>query len=153
MLLTFGDISHHGPVLLAWVLLRHTLRPEEVSSVIRRLGHTTLQLGVFQYLTNMLQAFGSTGNNVNCLDLKKKPFSNGDVDLYAYCHMSLSHFSVQQALRGCVYMVSCLLSSPLLKKTHSAANRYKNTQTNRQRSKLHIVLLVFINNKLRIHLG
>lgn len=64
MLLTFGDISHHGPVLLAWVLLRHTLRPEEVSSVIRRLGHTTLQLGVFQYLTNMLQALGSTGNNV-----------------------------------------------------------------------------------------
>uniref|UniRef100_A0A8C1H8N0 Nucleoporin NUP188 n=1 Tax=Cyprinus carpio carpio TaxID=630221 RepID=A0A8C1H8N0_CYPCA len=63
MLLTFGDISHHGPVLLAWVLLRHTLRPEEVSSVIRRLGHTTLQLGVFQYLTNMLQALGSTGNN------------------------------------------------------------------------------------------
>uniref|UniRef100_A0A673LB80 Nucleoporin NUP188 n=1 Tax=Sinocyclocheilus rhinocerous TaxID=307959 RepID=A0A673LB80_9TELE len=63
MLLTFSDISHHGPVLLAWVLLRHTLRPEEVSSVIRRLGHTTLQLGVFQYLTNMLQALGSTGNN------------------------------------------------------------------------------------------
>uniref|UniRef100_A0A673MJP4 Nucleoporin NUP188 n=1 Tax=Sinocyclocheilus rhinocerous TaxID=307959 RepID=A0A673MJP4_9TELE len=63
MLLTFGDISHHGPVLLAWILLRHTLRPEEVSSVIRRLGNTTLQLGVFQYLTNMLQALGSTGNN------------------------------------------------------------------------------------------
>uniref|UniRef100_A0A8C1BGM7 Nucleoporin NUP188 n=1 Tax=Cyprinus carpio carpio TaxID=630221 RepID=A0A8C1BGM7_CYPCA len=63
MLLTFGDISHHGPVILAWVLLRHTLRPEEVSSLIRRLGHTTLQLGVFQYLTNMLQALGSTGNN------------------------------------------------------------------------------------------
>ncbi|KAA0719723.1 Nucleoporin NUP188 -like protein [Triplophysa tibetana] len=63
MLLTFGDISHHGPVMLAWVLLRHTLRPEEVGSVIRRLGHTTLQLEVFQYLTNMLQEFGSTGNN------------------------------------------------------------------------------------------
>lgn len=133
-------------------MLRHTLRPEEVSSVIRRLGHTTLQLGVFQYLTNMLQALGSTGNNVNYLDLKNT-FSNGDVDLYAHGHMSLSHFSVQQALRGCVYMVSCLLSSPLLKKRHSAANRYKNTQTSRQRSKLHIVLLLFINNKLRIHLG
>ncbi|XP_056301937.1 nucleoporin NUP188 isoform X2 [Danio aesculapii] len=63
MLLTFGDIPHHGPVLLAWVLLRHTLRPEEVSSVIRRLGNTTLQLGVFQYLTNMLQGLGSAGNN------------------------------------------------------------------------------------------
>ncbi|KAG1932236.1 nucleoporin NUP188 [Pimephales promelas] len=63
MLLTFGDISHHGPVLLAWVLLQHTLHPEEVSSVIRRLGHTTLQLGVFQYLTNTLQALGNAGNN------------------------------------------------------------------------------------------
>lgn len=64
MLLTFGDISHHGPVLLAWVLLRHTLQPVEAGPTIKRLGHTTLQLGVFQYLTDMLQALGSTGNNV-----------------------------------------------------------------------------------------
>ncbi|XP_066502146.1 nucleoporin NUP188 isoform X2 [Hoplias malabaricus] len=63
MLLTFGDIPHHGPVLLAWVLLRHTLQHVEAGPVIRRLGHTTLQLGVFQYLTHMLQALGSTGNN------------------------------------------------------------------------------------------
>ncbi|TRY95067.1 hypothetical protein DNTS_004696 [Danionella cerebrum] len=62
-LLTFGDIPHQGPVLLAWVLLRHTLHPEEVSSVVRRLGNTTLQLTVFQYLTDMLQALSSTGNN------------------------------------------------------------------------------------------
>lgn len=64
MLLTFGDISHHGPVLLAWVLLRHTLQPVEAGPIIKRLGHTTLQLAVFQYLTDMLQALGSMGNNV-----------------------------------------------------------------------------------------
>lgn len=64
MLLTLGDIPHHGPVLLAWVLLRHTLQPVEAAAIIKRLGHTTLQLGVFQYLTDMLQALGSTGNNV-----------------------------------------------------------------------------------------
>ncbi|XP_036444229.1 nucleoporin NUP188 homolog isoform X2 [Colossoma macropomum] len=63
MLLTFGDISHHGPVLLAWVLLRHTLQPVEAGPVVRRLGQTTLQLGVFQYLTDMLQALGNTDNN------------------------------------------------------------------------------------------
>uniref|UniRef100_A0AAY5E889 Nucleoporin NUP188 n=1 Tax=Electrophorus electricus TaxID=8005 RepID=A0AAY5E889_ELEEL len=60
MLLAFGDICHHGPVLLAWVLLRHTLQPVEAAAVVRRLGHTTLQLGVFQYLTDMLQALGNT---------------------------------------------------------------------------------------------
>lgn len=64
MLLTFGDIPHHGPVLLAWVLLRHTLSPDESSPVIRRIGNTSLQLGVFQYLTTMLQGLGGTGNNV-----------------------------------------------------------------------------------------
>lgn len=64
MLLTLGDIPHHGPILLAWVLLRHTLQPVEAAVIIKRLGHTTLQLGVFQYLTDMLQALGSTGNNV-----------------------------------------------------------------------------------------
>nr|XP_006640720.1 PREDICTED: nucleoporin NUP188 homolog isoform X1 [Lepisosteus oculatus] len=61
--LTFGDISHHAPVLLAWVLLRHTLSPEDSSPVIRRIGNTSLQLGVFQYLTHMLRALGSSGNN------------------------------------------------------------------------------------------
>uniref|UniRef100_A0A8C9WLB6 Nucleoporin NUP188 n=1 Tax=Scleropages formosus TaxID=113540 RepID=A0A8C9WLB6_SCLFO len=63
ILLTFGDLPHHAPVLLAWVLLRHTLNPDEASLVIRRIGNTSLQLGVFQYLTNMLQAMGSSGNN------------------------------------------------------------------------------------------
>ncbi|XP_041706361.1 nucleoporin NUP188-like [Coregonus clupeaformis] len=63
MLLTFGDIPHHGLVLLAWVLLRHTLSPDESSPVIRRIGNTSLQLGVFQYLTTMLQGLGGTGNN------------------------------------------------------------------------------------------
>ncbi|GAA6091744.1 nucleoporin NUP188 isoform X1 [Tachysurus ichikawai] len=62
-LLTCGDIPHHGPVLLAWVLLRHTLQPVEAGPIIKRLSHTTLQLGVFQYLTDMLKALGSMGNN------------------------------------------------------------------------------------------
>ncbi|XP_062868175.1 nucleoporin NUP188 [Trichomycterus rosablanca] len=63
ILLGLGEISHHGPVLLAWVLLRHTLQPVEAGSIIKRLGHATLQLGVFQYLTDMLRSLGSTGNN------------------------------------------------------------------------------------------
>ncbi|XP_076014771.1 nucleoporin NUP188 [Genypterus blacodes] len=63
LLLTFGDIPHHGPVLLAWVLLRHTLRPEESSPVVRRIGNTALQLGVFKYLSAMLKGLGLSGNN------------------------------------------------------------------------------------------
>ncbi|KAJ8339141.1 hypothetical protein SKAU_G00359270 [Synaphobranchus kaupii] len=63
ILLTFGDIPHHAPVLLAWVLLRHTLNPDESSPVVRRIGNTSLQLAVFQYLTNMLQALGGSANN------------------------------------------------------------------------------------------
>lgn len=38
LMLTFGDIPHHAPVLLAWALLRHTLNPEETSSVVRKIG-------------------------------------------------------------------------------------------------------------------
>ncbi|KAM4532789.1 nucleoporin NUP188 [Fundulus diaphanus] len=63
LLLTFGDIPHHGPVLLAWVLLRHTLRPDESSPVIRRIGNTALQLDVFKYLSTMLKGLGVSGNN------------------------------------------------------------------------------------------
>ncbi|XP_029300553.1 LOW QUALITY PROTEIN: nucleoporin NUP188 homolog [Cottoperca gobio] len=63
LLLTFGDIPHHGPVLLAWVLLRHTLRPEESSPVVRRIGNTALQLGVFKYISTMLKGLGVSGNN------------------------------------------------------------------------------------------
>lgn len=64
LLLTFGDIPHHGAVLLAWVLLRHTLRPDESSPVIRRIGNTALQLGVFKYLSTMLKGLGVSVNNV-----------------------------------------------------------------------------------------
>lgn len=64
LLLTFGDIPHHAPVLLAWVLLRHTLRPDDTSPVIRRIGNTALQLGVFKYLSTMLKGLGVSGNNV-----------------------------------------------------------------------------------------
>uniref|UniRef100_A0A3P8U0F7 Nucleoporin NUP188 n=1 Tax=Amphiprion percula TaxID=161767 RepID=A0A3P8U0F7_AMPPE len=63
LLMTFGDIPHHSPVLLAWVLLRHTLRPDESSPVIRRIGNTALQLGVFKYLSTMLKGLGASGNN------------------------------------------------------------------------------------------
>ncbi|XP_077441677.1 nucleoporin NUP188 isoform X2 [Vanacampus margaritifer] len=63
LLLTFGDIPHHGPVLLAWVLLRHTLRPDESSPVVRRIGSTALQLEVFKYLAAMLKGLGISGNN------------------------------------------------------------------------------------------
>ncbi|CAK6976075.1 nucleoporin NUP188 [Scomber scombrus] len=63
LLVTFGDIPHHGPVLLSWVLLRHTLRPDESSPVVRRIGNTALQLGVFKYLSTMLKGLGVSGNN------------------------------------------------------------------------------------------
>ena len=64
LLLTLGDIPHHGPALLAWVLLRHTLKPNESSPVVRKIGNTALQLGVFKYLSTMLQGLGVSGNNV-----------------------------------------------------------------------------------------
>ncbi|XP_075041132.1 nucleoporin NUP188 isoform X1 [Mixophyes fleayi] len=63
ILLTFGDIPHHAPVLLAWALLRHTLNPDEAATTIRKMGSAAIQLHVFQYLTRMLQALGSGENN------------------------------------------------------------------------------------------
>lgn len=63
-MLTFGDIPHHAPVLLAWALLRHTLNPEETSSVVRKIGGMAIQLNVFQYLTRLLRSLASGGNDV-----------------------------------------------------------------------------------------
>ena len=63
-MLTFGDIPHHAPVLLAWALLRHTLSPEETSSVVRKIGGTAIQLNVFQYLTRLLRSLVVGGNDV-----------------------------------------------------------------------------------------
>ncbi|GAB1286186.1 Nucleoporin NUP188 [Apodemus speciosus] len=63
VMLTLGDIPHHAPVLLAWALLRHTLNPEEPSSVVRKIGGTAIQLNVFQYLTRLLRALASGGND------------------------------------------------------------------------------------------
>lgn len=65
LMLTFGDIPHHAPVLLAWALLRHTLKPEECSAVVRKLGGTAIQQNVFQYLTRLLRSLASGGNNVS----------------------------------------------------------------------------------------
>lgn len=64
-MLTFGDISHHAPVLLAWALLRHTLNPEETSSVVRKIGGMAIQLNVFQYLTRLLRSLASGGDDVS----------------------------------------------------------------------------------------
>ncbi|XP_075180884.1 nucleoporin NUP188 [Anomaloglossus baeobatrachus] len=63
ILLTFGDIPHHAPVLLAWALLRHTLSPDEAATTIRKMGSIAVQLHVFKYLTSMLRALGSGENN------------------------------------------------------------------------------------------
>ncbi|XP_051893198.1 nucleoporin NUP188 isoform X2 [Pristis pectinata] len=63
LLLTLGDIPHHAPVLLSWALLRHTLCLDESSHVIRRLGSIAIQQNAFQYMTQMLKALGSGGNN------------------------------------------------------------------------------------------
>ncbi|OBS81045.1 hypothetical protein A6R68_20773 [Neotoma lepida] len=63
VMLTLGDIPHHAPVLLAWALLRHTLNPEEISSVVRKIGGTAIQQNVFQYLTRLLRSLASGGND------------------------------------------------------------------------------------------
>ncbi|KAK2120418.1 hypothetical protein P7K49_001804 [Saguinus oedipus] len=63
LMLTFGDIPHHAPVLLAWALLRHTLNPEKTSSVVRKIGGIAIQLNVFQYLTRLLKSLASGGND------------------------------------------------------------------------------------------
>nr|KAF6486301.1 nucleoporin 188 [Rousettus aegyptiacus] len=63
LMMTFGDIPHHAPVLLAWALLRHTLNPEETSSIVRKIGGMAIQLNVFQYLTRLLRSLASGGND------------------------------------------------------------------------------------------
>uniref|UniRef100_A0A8C5R3P6 Nucleoporin NUP188 n=1 Tax=Leptobrachium leishanense TaxID=445787 RepID=A0A8C5R3P6_9ANUR len=65
ILLTLGDNPHHAPVLLAWALLRHMLSPDEAIPAIRKMGNSSIQLHVFQYLTNMIKSLVSKENNVS----------------------------------------------------------------------------------------
>uniref|UniRef100_A0A8C4NXP8 Nucleoporin NUP188 n=1 Tax=Dicentrarchus labrax TaxID=13489 RepID=A0A8C4NXP8_DICLA len=48
---------------MCYSCLKHTLRPDESSPVIRRIGNTALQLGVFKYISTMLKGLGVSGNN------------------------------------------------------------------------------------------
>lgn len=108
LLLTFGDIPHHAPVLLAWVLLRHTLQPEESSPVVRRIGNTALQLGVFKHISTMLKSLGVSGNIVR---------EHGEGLYFEWLLFSLSFFiecrrflfSVQQSQQRCVSTGFCHL--------------------------------------------
>lgn len=107
LLLTLGDIPHHGPVLLAWVLLRHTLQLEESSPVVRRIGNTALQLGVFKYISTMLKSLRVSGNNVRRCLHRKDHFQLHCLSHFLcfyihYCHFL---FSVQQAQQRCVSTV------------------------------------------------
>ncbi|XP_023586561.1 uncharacterized protein LOC111820450 isoform X1 [Trichechus manatus latirostris] len=65
LMLTFGDIPLHAPVLLAWTVLRHTLNPEETSNIVRKIGGKAIQLSVFQYLTRLLRSLASGGNDLS----------------------------------------------------------------------------------------
>ncbi|KAE8583088.1 hypothetical protein XENTR_v10020421 [Xenopus tropicalis] len=63
VLVTLGDAPHHGPVLLAWALLRFALNADKVTPTVRKMGSTAIQLHIFQYLTRMLQSLRSGENN------------------------------------------------------------------------------------------
>uniref|UniRef100_A0A3Q1IBP7 Nucleoporin NUP188 n=1 Tax=Anabas testudineus TaxID=64144 RepID=A0A3Q1IBP7_ANATE len=107
LLLTFGDIPHHGPVLLAWVLLRHTLRPDESSPVIRRIGNTALQLGVFKYLSTMLKGLGVSVNNCTASTAK----------MCVYGLLSFVITSFEEETTQCSYLIDAaceVLSAPNL---------------------------------------
>uniref|UniRef100_A0A3Q3MVJ3 Nucleoporin NUP188 n=1 Tax=Mastacembelus armatus TaxID=205130 RepID=A0A3Q3MVJ3_9TELE len=107
LLLTFGDIPHHGPVLLAWVLLRHTLRPDESSPVIRRIGNTALQLEVFKYLSTMLKGLGVSGNNCTA--------STAKMCIYGLLSFVIASFEEETAQCSHLIDAACeVLSAPNL---------------------------------------
>uniref|UniRef100_H3DN37 Nucleoporin NUP188 n=2 Tax=Tetraodon nigroviridis TaxID=99883 RepID=H3DN37_TETNG len=101
LLLTFGDIPHHAPVLLAWVLLRHTLQPEESSPVVRRIGNTALQLGVFKHISTMLKSLGVSGNICTAITAK--------MCIYGLLSFVISSFEEESLQAGGAAAQSCYL--------------------------------------------
>ena len=63
VLSTLGDLEPHGPVLLAWTLLRQLNDPDD-AALTSRLGNTALQLNVFRYLTTLLETEPFNGQTV-----------------------------------------------------------------------------------------
>ncbi|KAM9306180.1 nucleoporin NUP188 isoform 2-T2 [Pholidichthys leucotaenia] len=89
LLVTFGDIPHQGPVLMAWVLLRHTLKPGATSSlVINKISAASLQLDVFKYLSTMLKALELSGNNCTA--------STAKMCIYGLLAFTVTSFQVER---------------------------------------------------------
>uniref|UniRef100_A0A3Q3WAU3 Nucleoporin NUP188 n=1 Tax=Mola mola TaxID=94237 RepID=A0A3Q3WAU3_MOLML len=100
-------LKQHFPLLLAWVLLRHTLRPDESSPVIRRIGNTALQLGVFQYMSTMVKSLGVSGNNCTA--------STAKMCIYGLLSFVITSFEVESLQSSHLIDAACeVLSAPNL---------------------------------------
>ncbi|XP_075909302.1 nucleoporin NUP188 isoform X3 [Petromyzon marinus] len=62
LLQSLGDLEIHGPVLLAWAMLRYKALPDDPKSATRRLGRSAVQLQAFRLVGRLLRAPGFSGS-------------------------------------------------------------------------------------------
>uniref|UniRef100_A0A3Q3IR34 Nucleoporin NUP188 n=1 Tax=Monopterus albus TaxID=43700 RepID=A0A3Q3IR34_MONAL len=87
----------------------HTLRPDESSPVIKRIGNTALQLEVFKYLSTMLKGLGVSGNNCTAITAK----------MCIYGLLSFVITSFEEETTQCSHLIDAaceVLSAPSLAK-------------------------------------
>ncbi|XP_067051394.1 nucleoporin NUP188-like isoform X1 [Acropora muricata] len=53
---SWGDQPHHGPVMLAWAVLRYVTMDASQEQFVRKIGSKALQCSVFQYLLGLLKS-------------------------------------------------------------------------------------------------
>ena len=61
---SLGDLSAHGPVMLAWTLVRQLYVPEEAAQT-QRIGNAALNLNVFTYLCKLMDTEPFNGQTVS----------------------------------------------------------------------------------------
>ncbi|CAB4003098.1 Hypothetical predicted protein, partial [Paramuricea clavata] len=62
----WGELVHHGPVLLAWAAVRFIVMESDVATtqIVQKLGSKALQCSVFPYLLNLMKSAPFAGDTI-----------------------------------------------------------------------------------------
>ena len=60
-----GSETPHGPILLAWAVVRQLCLDDDRGNITRKMGNMALQLGVFPFLAELLDREPFSGSSVS----------------------------------------------------------------------------------------
>ena len=76
-----GSETPHGPILLAWAVVRQLCLDDDRGNITRKMGNMALQLGVFPFLAELLDREPFNGSSVS--------YNRGCMGESFYCHIPI----------------------------------------------------------------